>query len=137
VHIRQMIGGAFGLHSPVHSHAQTLYSEVRMEAGTKLDLPNHVEEIGIYVLKGTLQCGEETVAERQMLILDGATDATLRCTTASHFVLIGGAHMGQRFIEWNFVSSSKAAIEKAKADWKAGNFPTIEGDAEEYIPLPQ
>ena len=28
--------------------------------------------------------------------------------------------VGPRFIEWNFVSSSKERIEQAKEDWRAG-----------------
>ena len=42
---------------------------------------------------------------------------------------------GPRHILWNFVSSSKERIEKAKADWKAGRFAKVPGDSE-FIPLP-
>ena len=35
-------------------------------------------------------------------------------------MLLGGEPVGPRFIEWNFVSSSKERIEQAKADWRAG-----------------
>ncbi|RZI47153.1 hypothetical protein EQU50_00800 [Candidatus Finniella inopinata] len=40
------------------------------------------------------------------------------------------------FIDWNFVSSSKERLEKAKMDWANGNFPRVPGDAVEFIPLP-
>jgi hypothetical protein len=43
---------------------------------------------------------------------------------------------GPRHIWWNFVSSSKERIEQAKADWKAGRFPTVIGETE-FIPLPE
>ncbi|WP_278248717.1 pirin-like C-terminal cupin domain-containing protein [Marinobacter halodurans] len=39
-------------------------------------------------------------------------------------------------MEWNFVSSSKDRLEQAKSDWKAGRFPLVPGDEEEFIPLP-
>jgi hypothetical protein len=53
-------------------------------------------------------------------------------------VLIGGERMdGPRHIWWNFVSSRPERIEQAKADWKAGRFPAVPGDAEEFIPLPE
>ena len=52
-------------------------------------------------------------------------------------MLLGGAAMdGPRHIWWNFVSSSKERIEKAKADWKDGRFAKVPGDPE-FIPLPE
>ena len=42
----------------------------------------------------------------------------------------------ERFIDWNFVSSSKELIKDAKQKWKAQEFPKIEGDETEYIPYP-
>ena len=44
--------------------------------------------------------------------------------------------VGQRFIEWNFVSSSKERIEQAKADWRAGRMKLPDLDNQEFIPLP-
>ena len=61
-------------------------------------------------------------------VLAGADGAKL--------MLLGGAPMdGPRHIWWNFVSSSKERIEKAKADWKEGRFAKVPGDPE-FIPLP-
>lgn len=52
-------------------------------------------------------------------------------------MLLGGEPAdGPRYIWWNFVSSSKERIEQAKADWKAGRFDAVPGDAE-FIPLPE
>ncbi|CAN0227139.1 unnamed protein product [Chrysoparadoxa australica] len=58
-------------------------------------------------------------------------------------MLLGGQPLGQRFMEWNFVSSRKERIEQAKADWRASiaqgfkdtpfRMPVEEN---EYIPLP-
>jgi hypothetical protein len=51
--------------------------------------------------------------------------------------LIGGAPLeGERYIDWNFVSSSKDRIERAKQDWKHGRFAKVPGDDVEFIPLP-
>lgn len=49
----------------------------------------------------------------------------------------GRRMVGPRFIDWNFVSSRKARIEQAKADWRAGWFPPVPGEEGEYIPLPE
>lgn len=50
--------------------------------------------------------------------------------------MIGGRPLAPRFMEWNFVSSRKARIEKAKSDWTAGRFTKVLGDEEAFIPLP-
>ena len=53
-------------------------------------------------------------------------------------MLLGGAPLdGPRHIWWNFVSSSKERIERAKQEWKDGQFGTIPGDDQEFIPLPE
>ena len=51
-------------------------------------------------------------------------------------MLLGGAPVGERFIEWNFVSSSKERIAQAKADWRAGRMKLPDLDNEEFTPLP-
>jgi redox-sensitive bicupin YhaK (pirin superfamily) len=51
-------------------------------------------------------------------------------------MLLGGEPLGERFIEWNFVSSSRERIEQAKADWRAGRMKLPDLDNGEFIPLP-
>jgi len=53
-------------------------------------------------------------------------------------MLVGGAPLdGERFIWWNFVSSSQERIERAKDDWRSGRFGKVPGDEKEFIPLPE
>ena len=54
----------------------------------------------------------------------------------STVMVLGGEPLGERFLWWNFVSSSKDRIEQAKADWKAGRIPLPQHDHDEFIPLP-
>ncbi|HEV7447940.1 MAG TPA: pirin-like C-terminal cupin domain-containing protein, partial [Steroidobacteraceae bacterium] len=54
----------------------------------------------------------------------------------SVLMLLGGAPVGERFIEWNFVSSSKERIAQAKADWRAGRMKLPDLDNTEFTPLP-
>jgi len=49
---------------------------------------------------------------------------------------LAGDPVGERFIEWNFVASSRERIEQAKADWIAGRMKLPDLDHEEWIPLP-
>ena len=51
-------------------------------------------------------------------------------------MLFGGEPVGERFVDWNFVSSSRERIEQAKADWRAGRMKLPDADDQEFIPLP-
>jgi hypothetical protein len=44
--------------------------------------------------------------------------------------------VGPRFIDWNFVSSSKERLQQARADWQAGRMKLPDLDNQEFIPLP-
>jgi redox-sensitive bicupin YhaK (pirin superfamily) len=61
----------------------------------------------------------------------------VRAPFSATLMLLGGAKMdGSRFIWWNFVSSSKERIERAKDDWREDRFGQIPGETER-IPLPE
>jgi redox-sensitive bicupin YhaK (pirin superfamily) len=60
----------------------------------------------------------------------------VQATQTARIAVIGGAPVGDRVIEWNFVSSRKARIEQAKRDWVEERFPKVPGDEVEFIPLP-
>jgi hypothetical protein len=62
---------------------------------------------------------------------------TVDAEEETRLAVIGGERLSPRHIWWNFVSSRQQRIEQAKADWKTGAFPTIPGDATEFIPLPE
>ncbi|WP_010102008.1 pirin-like C-terminal cupin domain-containing protein, partial [Burkholderia oklahomensis] len=52
-------------------------------------------------------------------------------------MLLGGDKLdGERFIEWNFVASSRDAIERAKRAWAAQEMGTVPGETD-WIPLPE
>ena len=52
-------------------------------------------------------------------------------------VIIGGAALdGPRFLLWNFVSSTKARLQRAAEDWRAQRFGQVPGETE-FIPLPE
>ena len=72
-----------------------------------------------------------------MLVFKPGKPAELQATCGpALLMLLGGEPVGPRFIEWNFVSSSKERIEQAKADWRAGRMKLPDLDHDEWIPLP-
>ena len=71
----------------------------------------------------------------EMYPLEAACEV-ITAVTPAIVMLLGGEPVGPRFIEWNFVSSSKDRIEQAKADWRAGRMKLPDADHDEWIPLP-
>lgn len=136
VPVRVMMGSAFGLTSPVRVFADTLYVEAHLQPGQTLALPE-AEERAVYVAQGSLSTGGTAIPEHAMAVFTDATGVVLKATAESRIAIIGGEHLGPRFIDWNFVSSRKARIEAAKDDWRAGRFPKVPGDETEFIPLPE
>ena len=88
------------------------------------------------VVSGGLRLGRVILPEHSMAILSRVSNVAVEADTDSRIALIGGEPLGERYIDWNFVSSRKERIEQAKADWRAGRYPRVPGDEEEFIPLP-
>ena len=138
--IRLVVGKAWGQSSPVRVFSDTIYADVALEPGTSLPVDAEHEERALYTVAGEVEIGGDRFPPGQLLVLRPGDPVTVRNPgpAPARFVLVGGETMdGPRYIWWNFVSSRKERIEQAKAEWKAGRFDTVPGDAEEFIPLPE
>jgi len=70
-----------------------------------------------------------------MLVAKPGASLDIRANQDSRIMIIGGEPVGERHVWWNFVSSSRTRIEKAKDDWREGRFGKVPGE-DEFIPLP-
>lgn len=136
VPIRVMMGSAYGVTSPVKTFAETLYVEAHLPAGRTIALPDAGER-AVYVAQGGLAAQGTGIPEHSMAVFSRAEGVILEATVDARIAIVGGESLGRRHIEWNFVSSRQARIERAKRDWKAGRFRKVPGDEDEYIPLPE
>ena len=139
VTLRLIAGEAFGLKSPVKVFSPIFYADARFAAGGALHYTADHEERAFFVVDGEVQTGTSEVhGPGAMLMLDKDEEVTLYAEAPARAMLFGGAPLGgQRHIWWNFVSSSKDRIERAKQEWKDGKFGLIPGDDKEFIPLPE
>lgn len=135
VALRVIIGRAYGVSSPVRFFASTLYVEAHLMAGQTLLLPEAAER-ALYVAEGSLSVGGAAIPEHALAVLAPAAQVRVEASAGCRLALIGGEPLGHRFVDWNFVSSSKARIEQARRDWRDGRFPKVPGDEHEFIPLP-
>ncbi|MEM9057866.1 MAG: pirin family protein [Pseudomonadota bacterium] len=134
--VRVIIGEAFGVASPVHCYSPTLYLEFVMPAGSAVTLPADWPQRALYVVAGNVEIAGEPIAPGTMTVLAAGHAASIAAGATSRVMAIGGAPVGERHIWWNFVSNSRARIDAAKADWKAGRFAAVPDD-DEFIPLPE
>ncbi|HEX4649576.1 MAG TPA: pirin family protein [Steroidobacteraceae bacterium] len=136
VWLRVLAGEAFGVRATVKIHSPLFYVHVALEAGARIELPAQYPERGAYVVSGAAEADGRAVSATQMAVFGRGAPAVVQATAPSVLMLLGGAPIGERFIEWNFVSSSKERIEQAKADWRAGRMKLPDLDNQEFIPLP-
>ena len=133
----QLIAGeAYGLRASVQVDSPLFYVHAEVEPDARLALPESYSERAAYIVEGEVEVDGTRYAAGQMLVFSHGQDATLRANAASRLMLLGGEPVGERFIDWNFVSSSRERIEQAKADWRAGRMKLPDLDHDEFIPLP-
>jgi redox-sensitive bicupin YhaK (pirin superfamily) len=134
--LRVICGEFMGLRSPVTTFSETLYVDISLTAGARISLDHASAERAIYLVSGEIEIDGHRHGPGRMLLLRRGAGLALRARAESRLLLVGGESLdGPRHLWWNFVSSSKERIEAAKADWQAGRFPGVPGDAE-FIPLP-
>lgn len=135
VPVRVMMGSAYGVTSPVQTFSPTLYIEAHLQPGQTLQLPAAPER-ALYVASGALKTRDTVLPQYSMTVFADQPGIRVQATEASRIAVIGGAPVGKRFIEWNFVSSRQQRIQQAKQAWLEGRFPPVPGDELEFIPLP-
>jgi len=112
------------------------YVHWRLDAGAKAQLGAEYSERAAFVVSGEVEVDGRSFGPGQMLVFSGKDPVLFTAITPAVVMLLGGEPVGERFIEWNFVSSSQERIEQAKADWRAGRLKLPDLDHDEFIPLP-
>ena len=135
VRLRLLAGEAHGLRSRVRTHSPLFYAHWEMERGARMALPAEFSERALYVAAGEIQSDGQALGPGKMVVFDKDEDATIEANAGATLMALGGEPVGERFIEWNFVSSSKERIEQAKADWRARRMKLPDFDNQEFIPL--
>jgi redox-sensitive bicupin YhaK (pirin superfamily) len=112
------------------------YVHWQLAAGAKAQLPAEYSERAAYVAAGAVEVEGRSFEAGRMLVFAPGEPVLFAAMRPATVMLLGGEPVGERFIEWNFVSSSRERIEQAKADWRAGRMKLPDRDNKEFIPLP-
>ncbi|MFT9092796.1 MAG: pirin-like C-terminal cupin domain-containing protein, partial [Gluconacetobacter sp.] len=132
----QLIAGrAYGLTAAARTHSPLFYAHLELAAGARAEIPTVYPERALYIATGAIEIDGERYEAGRMLVL-GAGASSFQALAPTTAMVLGGEPVGERFLFWNFVSSSKARLAQAAEDWKAGRMKLPEADHDEFIPLP-
>ncbi|HEX3487175.1 MAG TPA: pirin family protein [Micropepsaceae bacterium] len=133
---RLVVGEAFGVKAKVKTHSPIFYVHWQLDEGTRAQLPAEYSERAAFIVSGAVEVDGRTYEPGHLLVFSPGKPVVFTARHAATIMLLGGEPVGPRFVEWNFVSSSKERIEQAKSDWRAGRMKLPVHDDKEFIPLP-
>jgi redox-sensitive bicupin YhaK (pirin superfamily) len=135
--MRLIAGDAFGLKSDVSTSSPLFYLHIVLHQGARFGLPKEHSERGAYIAKGSVEVNGVTYTAGKLLVFTKGVDPVIIAQETTTLMMLGGEHLGERYIWWNFVSSRKERIEQAKEDWKQGRIILPPTDNGEFVPLPK
>jgi redox-sensitive bicupin YhaK (pirin superfamily) len=137
VPLRLLVGTCFGHKSPVKVYSDMFYLEIKWKKGQRFTIDGRTREVAVYPITGDVRVAGEHVSAGTMAVARVGHEIEVEALTDLHAVCLGGEPLdGPREIWWNFVSSSKERIERAKTEWREHQFPPVPGDEKDFIPLP-
>jgi redox-sensitive bicupin YhaK (pirin superfamily) len=137
VHGHVLLGAAFGARSPVRHPSEPLLVDLELAAGAAFEVPGDTAERAVFVIEGELQIADQGLGANRLAVLGGDRPVRAAASAPTRALILGGPPLGPRFIEWNFVSSSRDKIDRARERWKAQQFAKIPTDPVEFIPWPE
>ncbi|WP_379547530.1 pirin family protein [Qipengyuania sp. DSG2-2] len=133
-----IMGELWGSRAPTTTYADTIYAEIVLGPQGAIPIEAEADERALMLVGGEAEVDDTPLGLYTLTVLKPGAAMTVRSGKGARVMLLGGeAFTTKRTAWWNFVSSSKERIEQAKEDWRAGRFPTVPGDEEEHIPLPE
>lgn len=133
-----IMGELWGARAPTTCHSPTIYAEIVLAPGGTLPIEPDADERAVMLVGGEADIEGQPLGLYELTLLQPGRTMSLSSASGGRVMLLGGeAFATPRHVWWNFVSSSRERINQAKEDWRAGRFPLVPGDSEEFIPLPE
>lgn len=132
-----IMGELWGKRAATTTYADTIYAEIVLAATGSMPIEAEADERAVMLVGGEATLDGTPLGLYELTVLEPGHTMTLSSERGGRIMLLGGeAFATKRHAWWNFVSSDKERIRQASEDWRAGRFPTVPGDEEEFIPLP-
>lgn len=138
VHFKLIAGEAFGKKSPVPVYSKLYFIEIKSTSDQVISIGDDLYgESGLYILEGEVKVNGNTFESKQLLVAKNTNLCAFEVKAGTTVYIFGGEPFPEeRFIHWNFVSSSKDKIEKARNDWKGQHFDKVPGE-DDFVRLPE
>lgn len=138
VQFKLIAGEAFNRKSKVPVYSKLYMIEIKSDLKRTITIGESLYgESGLYILEGGIESEGNIYNSKQMLVSKNSSMCAFTLLENSTVYLFGGeTFLEERYIDWNFVSSDKELIEKAKQDWKNNLFDKVIGDEIEFVPYP-
>jgi redox-sensitive bicupin YhaK (pirin superfamily) len=131
-------GEALGHKSSVPVYSKLFMIEIKSGSRQTVNIGAELYgEAGLYILEGSIESEGNIYEPKQLLVANESSLCAFIMEANSTVYLFGGEPFAEeRFIDWNFVASSKELIHEAKQKWMAQTFDKIKGDDAEFVPYP-
>lgn len=139
VHTTLIAGTLNDKKSPVPVYSNLFFASIEMKTSSEFqhNLSEH-QEAGIYILEGSIDIEGKTYIKHDLIVFKKGHEVHLQSEDQNvRFLFLGGEPFKEkRHIWWNFVSTNKEKIEKAKNAWRNQEFEAVINEYD-YIPLPE
>lgn len=129
--IKVLCGELSGHTSPVKSLTPALLWEVKMPAGSRLELPIPEDyDCGIYIVSGIVICQNQALRPLHIARFEtGGDHITLEAGEDSHFVLLGGQPLNELIVAYaSFVMNSEDQIRQVIRDYQEGKMGEVKDE---------
>jgi redox-sensitive bicupin YhaK (pirin superfamily) len=131
-------GEACGRKSPVPVYSKLYLLEIKSSTRQTVKIGGELfGESGLYILEGRIESDGNVYQPKQLLVANDASLCEFTIEANSTIYIFGGEPFPEeRFIDWNFVATSKELIAEAKQKWIEQKFDKIKGDEIDFVPYP-
>jgi redox-sensitive bicupin YhaK (pirin superfamily) len=132
-----LAGKAYEHESPLPIHSPLFVLDIEAIDHTTLCIAGELQgEIALLVNQGQLVSNKVQVTAGQLMVSKTEDECSVDLEKGTRLLIFGGPKLPEeRYLLWNFVSSSKERLVKAKQDWINKKFPKMIDD-DTYIPIP-
>ena len=123
--LKVVMGDAFGMSSPVHTHTPVFYYHVTLNAGGRLDVPVHPQHNAfVHVIDGSVETeGRRSLTDQQLALYERGGDVLrfFAAEKAAEFLVLGGEPLNEPVVSYGpFVMNTRAQIEECFRNYRAG-----------------
>lgn len=134
--VHLLLGEFAGQKSPATFPWKSLYCYFQAEADSQLIFTAGEEEQALYLVSGKIDIDGQQFSDPILVYFKKGEVLSIQFLAPCQFMLLGGDKLPEeRFMFWNFVSTSTLKIESAKREWIDQRFPKVPGETE-FVPLP-